>query len=61
LVASAVGGGWSLRRACGVLEVTHPRVLGWLGRVESGGGLADRKPGPIQALHALMDWDATRP
>lgn len=57
LVAYAVERGWSLRRACSVLEVTHPRVVGWLGRVDAGVGLTDRKPGPEQAVHALLDWE----
>jgi hypothetical protein len=57
LVDHAVGAGWSLRHACGVLEIGHGRVLGWLGRVESGVGLADGSSGPTQAPHALLDWE----
>ncbi len=57
LVAYAVEEGWSLRRACSLLEVNHPRVLGWLDRLNAGIGLEDRKPGPDQAVHALMDWE----
>ncbi|MQB02292.1 MAG: hypothetical protein GEU78_19005 [Actinobacteria bacterium] len=57
LVAYAVDEGWSLRRVCGVLEVTHPRVIFWLDRINSGAGLEDRIPGPTQAPHALLDWE----
>ncbi len=57
LVAYAVDEGWSLRRACGVLEVTHPRVISWVDRVHAGVGLDDRTPGPTQAPHALLDWE----
>jgi putative transposase len=57
LVAHAVEHGWSLRRACRLLEVTHPRVLGWADRLTTGAGLDDRKPGPDQAPHALLDWE----
>jgi hypothetical protein len=39
LVASAVEAGWSLRRACAVLEVNHSRVLGWHARLHAGAGL----------------------
>jgi putative transposase len=41
----------------GLLEATHPRVLGWADRLHAGVGLADRKPGPDQAAHALLDWE----
>lgn len=57
LVAYAVDAGWSLRRACSLLEVNHPRVLGWLDRLDAGVGLDDRKSGPDQAVHALLDWE----
>lgn len=58
LVAVAVDeGGWSLRRACGVLEITHPRVISWLDRLNAGAGLDDAIPGPAQAPHALLDWE----
>jgi putative transposase len=57
LVAYAVDEGWSLRRACSLLEVNHPRVLGWLDRLSAGVGLEDGKPGPAQAVHALLDWE----
>ena len=57
LVGYAVEAGWSLRRACGLLELNHARVLGWRDRLASGTGLEDRVPGPTQAPHALMDWE----
>jgi hypothetical protein len=46
VVAYAVDEGWSLRRACSLLQVNHPRVIGWLDRLNAGVGLTDRKPGP---------------
>jgi putative transposase len=57
LVGHAVAAGWSLRRACGLLEVNHPRVLGWHARLGARAGLVDCAPGPTQAPHALMDWE----
>lgn len=33
-------------------------MVGWLGRVDAGVGLQDRKPGPEQAaVHSLMGWE----
>jgi hypothetical protein len=55
LVDPAVGAGWSLRRACVLLEVNHVRVLAWRERLAAGVGLDDAAPGPTQAVHALLD------
>jgi transposase InsO family protein len=48
--------GWSLRKAAGTLGLDHVRVLRWLDRAAAG-RLADAKPGPLVALHALLDWE----
>ena len=47
-------GGWSTRRAAAVLGLDHVRVLRWRARAEAG-RLADARPGPVEALHALLD------
>jgi putative transposase len=57
LVDDAVGQGWSLRRACRVLEVGHARVVRWRDRQAAGVGLDDLAPGPVQAPHALLAWE----
>ena len=49
-------GGWSLRRAATVLGIEHVRVLRWQSRAVIG-RLADAKPGPDTAVHALLDWE----
>ena len=48
--------GWSLRRSAGVLGVEHTRLLRWAARAAED-RLADAKPGPGTALHALLDWE----
>lgn len=58
LVELAVGeGGWSLRRACGLLEVNDVRVARWRQRLAAGLGLDDARPGPEEALHAILGWE----
>lgn len=57
LVEYAVGvGGWSARRAAGTLGLDHTRLLRWTARAAIG-RLADAKPGPDVAVHALLDWE----
>jgi transposase InsO family protein len=48
--------GWSLRRSTAVLGVEHTRLLRWATRAGAG-RLADAKPGPEIAVHALLDWE----
>jgi putative transposase len=48
--------GWSLRRAAATLGLDHARVLRWRDRAGAG-RLADARPGPMVALHALLDWE----
>jgi putative transposase len=57
LIDHAVGQGWSVRRACGVLEVNDRRVSVWQSRRSAGLGLADAPSGPTEALHGLLDWE----
>ncbi|MGH3452247.1 MAG: transposase [Haloechinothrix sp.] len=49
-------GGWSQRRAAAVLGLDHVRVLRWQARAALG-QLGDAKPGPAEALHALLAWE----
>lgn len=57
LVDHAAGeGGWSLRRSAATLGMDHARVLRWQARAVLG-RLADAKPGPLEAPHALLDHE----
>jgi transposase InsO family protein len=47
---------WSSRRAAATLGLDHSRLIRWGVRAELG-RLADAKPGPDVALHALLDWE----
>jgi hypothetical protein len=49
-------GGWSLRRAAVTLGVDHVRLLRWQARATID-RLDDAKPGPDEALHALLAWE----
>lgn len=55
LVDHAVAQGWTLRRACGVLELPERRANRWQRRRELG-RLADEKPGG--AVHGILAWEA---
>src|SRR5262249_57099963 len=46
----------SVRKAADALGLDHVRVLRWLARAALD-QLADAKPGPEVALHALLDWE----
>ena len=52
LLDDAVEGGWTLRRACGVLEVGEVRAHRWFAR-RARGHLADRAPGG-SPMHGLL-------
>ena len=63
LVDDAVAEGFSIRRACGWLGVSHSRLLRWAGlRCPDRARLADRPsgPGPGGARHGLLDWEKDR-
>jgi len=48
--------GWSVRRVAAALGVDHVRLLRWAARA-AGGRLADARPGPAEAPHALLGWE----
>ncbi|RKN51949.1 integrase, partial [Streptomyces klenkii] len=56
LIGHAAERGWSVRRAGEVLGLDHMRVLRWQQRAAAG-QLADARPGPAEALHALLAWE----
>jgi len=49
---------WSLRRSAALLGIEHTRLLRWTARALTG-DLRDARPGPENALHALLDWERT--
>jgi hypothetical protein len=53
---AASQGGWSARRSAAALGLDHMRLLRWQHRAGAG-RLDDAKPGPDQAVHALLDWE----
>ncbi|WP_249402329.1 integrase core domain-containing protein [Streptomyces sp. YIM 121038] len=56
LIGHAADQGWSARRAGAVLGLDHMRVLRWQQRAAAG-QLADVRPGPAEAMHALLAWE----
>ena len=56
LVDDAVEAGWTIRRACGVLEIGEVRTHRWAAR-RARGQLADRAPGG-SAMHGLLAEEA---
>ena len=56
LVHGAVEGGWSIRRACGVLELGEVRAHRWIAR-RARAHLADRAPGG-SPMHGLLPEEA---
>ncbi|MEJ7832672.1 MAG: hypothetical protein WKF79_07145, partial [Nocardioides sp.] len=56
LVDEAVESGWTIRRACGVLELGEIRTHRWLAR-RARGRLADRAPGG-SPMHGLLAEEA---
>lgn len=57
LVDHAVSRGWSVRRACEVLELSPSRESRWWYRRAGGFTLADAPPGPEEAPHAILPWE----
>ena len=53
---AVTAGGWSLRRAAATLGIDHVRLLRWQARAALD-RLDDAKPGPAEALHALLGWE----
>ncbi len=56
LVDDAVRAGWSMSRACAVLELDRRRLWRWQNRHATGVGLDDRPPGG-NPIHGLLDWE----
>jgi putative transposase len=56
LLDHAVDGGWTLRRACRVLELGEVRAHRWVGR-RARGALADQAPGG-SPMHGLLPEEA---
>lgn len=57
LVDDALDAGWTLSRACSVLELDRSRVWRWQARRHTG-SLADRAPGG-NPIHGLLEWEVT--
>jgi len=55
IIDAAMAQGWSLARACGVLELDRRRVWRWQARAAVG-ALGDRPPGG-NPIHGLLDWE----
>ena len=49
--------GWSVRSACGVLEMNPDRAWRWRRHRRRGADLADHRPGPTEALHGILGWE----
>ena len=56
LVDQAVASGWSISRACSVLELDRGRLWRWRSRLGTSGSLDDRSPGG-NPIHGLLDWE----
>lgn len=56
LLEQALDAGWTMRAACGVLELPERRAYRWIIR-RAGDRLADKTPGG-SPMHGLLDWEA---
>jgi putative transposase len=56
LIDQAVEGGWTIRRACGVLELGEVRTHRWYAR-RARGRLADQAPGG-SPMHGILPEEA---
>ena len=54
LVEHATMQGWTLRSACGVIELEPARVSRWRARRAVGASLEDAVGGPVEPLHAIL-------
>ncbi len=57
LIEDATRRGWSVRSACGVLELNPDRAGRWRRRRRRGADLGDTRPGPDEALHGILGWE----
>jgi transposase InsO family protein len=55
IINTAMESGWSMGRACQVLDLDRRRAWRWQARAAAG-DLADRPPGG-HAIHGLLDWE----
>ena len=55
LIDDAVDAGWTLNRACAVVELDRGRAWRWQQR-RAGGGLDDARPGG-NPIHGLLEWE----
>ncbi|WP_420621266.1 integrase core domain-containing protein [Candidatus Poriferisodalis sp.] len=55
LIDDAVNAGWTLNRACAVVELDRGRAWRWQQR-RAGGGLDDARPGG-NPIHGLLEWE----
>jgi len=55
IIEDAMAKGWSLARACGLLELDRRRAWRWQARATAG-ALADRLPGG-NPIHGLLHWE----
>jgi putative transposase len=55
IIDEAVAAGWSMARACHVLELDRRRAWRWQARAAAG-VLADRPPGG-NPIHGLLEWE----
>jgi putative transposase len=54
MIALSQAQGVSARRSCAILAISHRRVVRWQAHDRAGLDLADRTPGPPEALHRLL-------
>jgi putative transposase len=55
LIDDAVDAGWTMARACGVLQLERVRAWRWMARRADGS--LDDKPGGGNPIHAILDWE----
>ena len=56
IIDDAVAAGWTVSRACAVLEIDRRRLWRWSNRRDAGEDLQDRPPGG-NPIHGLLDWE----
>jgi putative transposase len=56
LIDEATAGGWSIVRACAVLQLADVRVHRWRARLAETGALEDLPPGG-NPVHRILDWE----
>ena len=54
VIATSQHQGVSAQRSCSLLAINHRRIVRWQQHARLGQGLADRTPGPKEALHRVL-------